>query len=572
MESLKIARAQFISVLFWLAGFSLVVNVLLLTMPLYMLQVYDRVLPSRSMDTLIFLSIIAVGALVVLGLLEAVRAVLASRAASRIETALGSDTLRAAMHESRMGAPDIQPVRDLAQLRNFISSRAVFPLLDVPFAPLFIGVLYIIHPVLFWLTLGGAVVLFLIAILNQFVTNGPAIVSGNRQVAAMMTAQAMARNSHTLQAMGMTDNAIKLWGFHNGTSLQAQDSVDGRNAVLSGLSRTVRMGLQIAILGVGALLVLQNEMTAGMIFASSIISGRGLQPIDQIIGSWRQFAATRKAWKSLKEALSDLGETERKTVLQRPKGQFSAQSVLVLSSNGMTSPPILNRINFTIEPGDIVGVIGPSGSGKSTLARLLVGAQKLNSGVIRIDGTDIQNWDSIQLGVHIGYLGQEVEILPGTIAQNIARLANKPDDAAVLKAAKRAQVHNLIQKLPKGYDTLVGPDGLGLSGGQRQRIGLARAFYGDPQLMVLDEPNANLDDDGELALKHALEAAHKAGVTIVLITQRKQVLKSVNKILRLHRGKVDFFGTQAEFLKVLHASRQRQARAQHSGSRSKVSQ
>ncbi len=558
MKSLENAKSQFRRILFLLIGFSFVVNMLMLTMPLYMLQIYDRILPSQSMDTLTFLSIIAGGALVVLGLLEAVRAVLASRAAARMEAILGADALRVSMLKSRLSEANIQPMRDLANIRSFVSSRMVFALLDIPFAPIFIGILYIIHPTLFWLTLAGTVVLFLIAILNQKVTEEPSVSAATHQVNAMMIAQSMSRNAHALRAMGMGDDAIALWGANNSLSLNAQGNVDTRNAILSGLSRTIRMGLQIAILGVGALLVLRNEMTPGMIFASSIIAGRGLQPIDQVIGGWRQFATTWRSWKNLKRVLVEVGDEGEKTAMDAPKGEISVDAALVLAAGGVSTPPIINRISFAIDPGDVLGIIGPSGSGKSTLARLLVGAQQPQAGVIRIDGTDIQNWDTAELGQHIGYLGQEMELLPGTVTQNIARLAPKPDGRAVLEASQKAQVHQLIQGLPQGYDTVIGPGGMGLSGGQRQRIGLARAFYGNPQIMILDEPNANLDEVGELALHRAMLSARESGITIIIITQRKPVLNGVDKILRMHQGNVDFFGTRQEFVKALQDRKAKQ--------------
>lgn len=562
MKSLLKARKEFRSILYVLAGFSLVVNVLMLTLPLYMLQIYDRILPSQSMDTLTFLTIIAVGALCVLGALEAVRAVIASRAAARMESILGADALRISLLNSRLGEADVQPIKDLQTIRNFVSSRIVFALLDMPFAPLFIGLLYIIHPVLFWITIAGAVALFGVAIFNQRLTDAPSRVAGSQQNSALIAAQALSRNSHTLRAMGMTKNAITIWGRHNAHSLEAQGEVDGRNAILSGLSRTIRMGLQIAILGVGALLVLKGEMTAGMIFASSIISGRGLQPIDQVIGGWRQFAITWHSWKNLSSVMEKAGDEPPRTQMDPPKGQISVDAALVISPGGLSAPPILNRVSFAVEPGDVLGIVGPSGSGKTTLARVLVGAQRAQSGTVRIDGTELQNWDPEQLGAHIGYLGQEVELLPGTVAENIARLAPNPDSAAVLEAAQRAQVHSLIQNLPNGYDTRLGPGGLGLSGGQRQRVGLARAFYGNPQIMVLDEPNANLDDDGELALQRAILAARKSGVTMIIITQRKQVLNAVDKILRMHQGNVDFFGTRQKFVEVLQQKRQQVQTAQ----------
>ena len=556
MKSLKKAQRQFWRALILLTAFSFVVNMLLLAMPLYMLQIYDRILPSRSMDTLIFLSVIAAGALIVLGLLEAVRAIIASRAAAQLEVALGADALRQSMSSNLGSEAEVEPLRNLAMIRNFVSSRALFSLLDMPFAPIFIGILYIIHPTLFWLTLAGAVVLLIIAVINQRLIVNPSTSASHSQRSAMTMAQSLARNSDTMRAMGMMANGIRLWGQSNAENLVAQGSVDSRNAILTGFSRTLRMGLQIAILGVGALLVLNNEMTAGMIFAASIISGRGLQPIDQVIGGWKQFIACRQAWGALKASLSGGGDVVERTAMQTPNGHISVEGAIVMAPEGLSKAPILNRIEFALQPGDVLGVVGPSGSGKSTLARLLVGAQKPAAGHIRIDGTDVQNWEPAQLGQHIGYLGQDVDLLPGTVKENIARLSAEPDDLAVLEAAEKAQVHQLIQNLPHGYDTLIGPGGITLSGGQRQRIGLARAFYGNPQIMILDEPNANLDDDGELALHRAIVAAGKTGVTAVIITQRKQALNVVDKILRLHSGKIDFFGTREEFVGLIQKRRQ----------------
>lgn len=555
MKNLIQAQSQFRRVLMLLAVFSLVVNLLLLVMPLYMLQIYDRILPTRSMDTLVFLSVIAAGALMVLGLLEAVRAMLAARAAAKLEATIGSDALKVSMDNSRVGEVSIEPMRHLATIRQFVSSRSVFALLDFPFAPIFIGILYILHPVLFWLTLAGAVLLLIIAIINQKVTQAATARAAAQQGSAMVMAQSLARNAQTLHAMGMTRSGVALWGQFNAQSMTQQGSVDTKNAILSGLSRALRMGLQIAILGVGAWLVLNNEMTAGMIFAASIISGRALQPIDQVIGGWKHFTTTWRAWQSLKSVLATERADGSKTLLEAPSGRLSVEGAVVLGTDGLSKAPILNRISFDIEPGTVLGIVGPSGSGKSTLARLLVGAQVPQGGTIRIDGTEVQNWDVEQLGQHIGYLGQDVELLPGTVKENIARLSEKPDDLAVLDAARMAQVHSLIQNLPQGYDTRIGPGGLGLSGGQRQRIGLARAFYGNPQIMVLDEPNANLDDDGEFALQRAMTATRARGVTVILITQRKQILNVVDKILRLHTGKVDFHGSRDEFVALLQKHR-----------------
>ncbi|MFD0917227.1 type I secretion system permease/ATPase [Pseudahrensia aquimaris] len=561
MKNLKRARSAFKRALFVLFGFSMVVNLLMLTMPFYMLQIYERVLPSRSNDTLMFLSIIAVAALVVLGALEAVRSVVASRAAARLETDLGADTLRASILMGRQSGSDIQLLRDLSMVRSFIGSRGVFALLDAPFAPIFIILLWFLHPLLFWLTVVGAAILLMLAVLNQWVTSKQTKEAVSEQSRAMRTATAMVENEETLRAMGMTDNGVTVWGKNNAEALIAQDSVDVRNAVLAGISRTIRMILQIAILGVGGWLALRNEISPGVIFASSIIAGRGLQPIDQIIGAWKQSTLAWNAWVRLRGFMERMPDPAERTILPEIKGQISVDTIRVMPPKGSGDEPILKNLSFEIPQGDMLGIVGPSGSGKSTLARLLVGAQVPDHGVVRIDGTDIQNWDDRQIGNQIGYLSQEVRLFPGTVKENIARMSEAPDDNLVLEAARKAQVHELIQSLPQGYDTFVGPGGYKPSVGQRQRIALARAFYGNPRIMVLDEPNANLDDDGQLALRLALRAARENGATVIVVTQRKQVLTDMANIMRLHAGTIDFHGSNQEFVAALRQLRERKESA-----------
>ena len=545
--SLETARNGMIRLLLPLGIFSLVVNLLLLVVPLYMLQIYDRVLPTQSMDTLRFLSIIAVGALVVLGLLEVVRAMMASRAATRMEKQLGADALLTSMMSGRATQGDIQPLRDLASIKQFVSSRAIFNLIDLPFAPLFIAILYLVHPALFLLTLGGAVVLLLLALLNQAIVAKPQRESGEKSMAAQSTAQALTRNSESLRAMGMVESAVNRWGSVQAESMQKHSTVDGRNAVLSGISRTIRMGLQVAILGYGAFLVLGGEMTAGMIFASSIISGRALQPIDQVIAGWRQYVSTWSAWKRMGRSVQAVDMEREFTPMPEPKGLLTAENVTVRNPSGRADQPILDRVSMRLEPGQVLGLLGPSGSGKSTLARVLVGAIVPDAGVVRIDGSDLKNWDPAVLGRQIGYVSQEVELLPGTIASNIARLDPEADPQKLQAAAERAQVMDLIKSLPGGFDTPVGPGGMGLSGGERQRIALARAFYGDPKIVVLDEPNAALDETGERALYLAMLAAKQAGATVVIVSQRNMPVKLTDLVMHLVDGRVDYFGEPQPF-------------------------
>jgi len=546
--------------------FSFFVNALMLVMPLYMLQVYDRILPSSSLETLVFLTVLAAAALGLLAILEVVRGIYASRVAARLDVAESRKAMMAAMESPRASLGDVQTLRDLSAVRGFIASRSAFALFDLPFAPLFIALLWLIHPVLFWIAAGGAVVLALIAIVNQLAT-APATRRGSDSgIAAMMTAQSFVRNAETLRAMGMVDNAISTWARQHVPSLNANDDIARINALFTGLSRFLRLGLQIAMLGVGALLVLGGEMTAGMIFAASIISGRGLQPIDQVIGGWRQFVDIRAAWRRLATMTKAHVAERTYTELPDPAGRVDIENLVYLAPNaGPGAEPIIKRISARIEAGSVTGIVGPSGAGKSTLARLVVGGIQPRSGVIRIDGADIRNWPADGIGRHIGYLPQDIELLPGTIAENIARFTPDASDADIVEAATRAQVHDLVQSMPDGYDTVIGPQGVMLSGGQRQRISLARAFFGGPTLLVLDEPNANLDSEGDAALERALDDARAAGTTVLIITQRTSIVGKMDALLILRGGLVEDFGPRDEVI-----ARQQQKVAGHMAPGSKV--
>lgn len=529
-----------------LGVFSAATNILMLVMPLYMLQIYDRVLASRSLETLLYLSIIAGAALVVLGLLEIVRGIYASRVAARLDIELSPMAIRLAMISPQAAMGDTQPLRDVGAIRSFIGSRTAFVLFDAPFAPLFIGILYFIHPDLFWITLVGAVVLALLALLNQFATskaNRDANESGFR---ATHAAQALVRSSEAVRVMGMSDNVIGHWGVQHGTMLRHSDRGASISAFLTGISRFLRMGLQVAVLGFGGYLVLINEMTPGMIFASSILSGRALQPVDQLIGSWKAISDVLAAWRRIKSGITAMDMGRDKTDLPVPAGHISVEGLAFTVESPAGVRYILKGISFQVAPGMLVAIIGSSGAGKSTLLRLLCGALEHRGGAIRIDGSDLRNWDQQKLGKHLGYLPQDVELLPGTIAQNISRFDPEADDAAIRRAAERAQVSGLVKNLAQGFDTQVGPGATQLSGGEKQRIGLARAFYGDPKLLILDEPNANLDRDGDRALEIALNAARSEKVTVLVATQRPSVLDYADAVLELHDGVIRDYGPVKE--------------------------
>lgn len=550
MASTDVALQQFRRSIASISIFSFASNSLLLIVPLYMLQVYDRVLPSHSTETLIYLTLIACFALVVLALVDVVRSVLAHRAAARLDIALSDLTVRTTVHLGSATGGSAQPVRDVAALRGLLSSKVVFGLLDLPFAPLFIGLTYLIHPSLFLITMLGVVVLFAIAVANQMASARAAKRQASKSLDSVQRAEYLARNADSVLAMGMLTNVVNRWGKDHAAALAAADGAARVNAWFSGISRALRLALQIAILGYGAHLVLAGEMTAGMIFASSLISGKGLQPIDQTIGAWPQLVGGWQGWQRIKKFLANARPIKPQTELPAPNGILEVSNIHFANPADPARPPILQRISFALKAGESLAILGPSGAGKSTLARILVGATLPKAGTVRIDGHDIANWPAEALGTHVGYLAQETELIPGTIAENISRFNPNASGESVVAAASLAHAHELIQRLPQGYDTPIGAAerGVRLSGGERQRIGLARAFYGSPRLLILDEPNANLDLSGEEALLQALGEARRSGITVVIITQRESVLSSVDHILRMANGAVLEMGSREEML------------------------
>ncbi|WP_167394105.1 type I secretion system permease/ATPase [Brucella oryzae] len=531
--------------------FSFIVNVLLLTSPLFMLQVYDRVLPTANSSTLLYLSVIAVLALCCLSFLDIVRSLYAQHIATDIDKKLGGAAFEAALDERHVEAADIQPLRNLGKVRAFIASKGLLNLFDLPFAPLFLVVLYFIHPVLCWLTIGGAIVLLTIAMVNQI---GLSRLSGqNTEQAAVanQVARAFIQNKDTVRSMGMERHAVQVWGNAFATSLIVQNRAASINTCFGGISRFVRILLQMATLAVGAWLVLQNQMTAGMIFASSLISGRALQPLDQLIGGWKQTFEALKAWEQLQASLSSYSKgREKKVLFPDPKGTISVRNlVYARPGKGPEAEAIIKGVSFDIRAGERIALIGSSGAGKSSLARLLVGALAPTCGSICVDDADRKTWDKAQLGETIGYLAQEIQLLPGTIAENIARFDPRATNDSIVSAACRAQAHKLILSLNDGYQTRIGKASV-LSGGERQRIGLARAFYGNPRILVLDEANANLDSEGEASLERALADARDDGITVILITHRMSIAGTCDRVLLLRDGAIVNFGTPEEVLRM----------------------
>lgn len=532
----------------WAVGlFSLAMSVLLLTVPLFMLQVYDRVLGSGSVHTLVMLALLAAGSLALLSFLDGLRQNILSRIGLRLETGLGGPLLAASIEAAARGkSPDAQGLRDLSQIRTFVSSPAVATIFELPLVPLFVILMFLVHPLLGTVTAIGAATLLLLAWLNQRAAKKALAETSKHSLAAIGNAQAYVRNAELVHAMGLYPEAIASWGNHNAKALAAQGRASAAGSGLASLSRFLRLMLQIALLGFGALLVLDQQMTGGMIVAGSIIGGRALAPVEGIISSWRNFVQAREADSRIKALLASAGEIVERVSLPRPEGQLSFENVFYSPRPGM--PPILRGLSFQISPGESIGIVGPAGAGKSTLARLAIGAIAPTAGTVRLDGADVNQWTRDEFGEHVGYLQQHPEFFPGTVAQNIARMRADAPAEAIVAAGKLSGAHEVIVRLPNGYETLLGPGGVDLSGGQRQRIGLARAFFGDPSLIVLDEPNANLDAKGDNALALAIRRVRDHNATVIVIAQRPRAVQSVDRIMVLQNGAITAFGPRREVL------------------------
>lgn len=532
------------------ALFSTVINLLMLTMPLYMIQVTDRVLTSRSIDTLVMMTIIAVGAIGLLSALDSLRRQILSRTAARLERSLGEPVLAATLAQPNAhGARDIQGLRDLGNIRSFLAGSMLPMMFDAPTMPLFLALMYVIHPDLGMIAIVSALVLVAIGYFNQRAVSGLVKSGGTHSSDALSQAHAQLRNAEVVQALGMMRTCARLWASSNDRALAAQTRAADINAFYSGLSKLVRFALQIAVLGWGAWLALKGHISAGTVIVASMIVGRALQPIDGVIEGWRQLAGALQAWRRIETLLAThVPEAERVT-MPAPRGQIEVRDVYFAppGRKGYT----LAGLSFTLEPGEVLGIIGPTGAGKSTLARLLVGVARPVAGSVRLDGFDLRHWDPSQLSAAFGYLPQDIELFPGTIKTNIARMDTTASSEAVIAAAQLSSVHGLIAEMPQAYDTEIDLTGAPLSGGQKQRVALARAFYGSPKVVVLDEPNANLDGAGEEALANAIANAKAKGITVIVVTQRSAALKSVDKILSVQGGKIAQFGPREQVLKQL---------------------
>ncbi|MBY3085560.1 type I secretion system permease/ATPase [Rhizobium laguerreae] len=519
------------------------INVLMLTGAFYMLQVYHRVLSSHSLETLVMLSLMAAAALATMAALEVVRGRLLATVGSWMNARLAPVLLTASVEyaASAPGQANARPLRDLDQVRNFFTSPSIFPILDAPWAPLFFGAIFFMHPWLGWLALCGGIVLFALALLNEYLTRKPLAEAASAQSRAYVQAEAAIRNAEVVQAMGMLKPLLVGWKAQQDEANEGQVLAANRGGVIAAIARCHRLALQMAILGLGAYLVLRNEASPGIMISASILMGRALSPVEQAIGTWKATVGARAAYRRLAAVAGQHPEATPVLPLPRPKGRFEAENLVLARQGG---EPILKGINFHLEPGEAMALIGPSAAGKTSLARILAGAWRPSGGRALLDGMDVAQWAAEDRGHYVGYLPQDIELFAGTVSENICRFAKLSPVVfdKVVKAAQLAGVHELIKGLPKGYLTEIGESGAVLSGGQRQRIGLARALYGDPALIILDEPNSNLDREGEEALIAALSTVKATGTTVILIAHRPNIMETVDKILILNRGQQDLFG------------------------------
>lgn len=537
------ARSIFLVVGF----FSLFINLLMLTGPLYMLQVYDRVLTSGSMDTLIALTILALGLLMSQAFLEYVRSRILIRFGNRLDEQINAPLMNVVVAHNK-GKEDVsaaQSLRDLESYKTFLTGRGLTTIFDAPWTPLFLAVIFLMHPLLGIVATGGALILILLTGIGEIVTRARYREARANSLIAERFADASLRNAEAIEAMGMMPAILERWSKYHNASQFNMSHAGHRSAAITAMAKFFRPSLQVAMLGFGAWLVLRGEITAGVMVAASIIMGRALAPVEGLISQWRQFGNVKATYRRLNELLAVLRQDDKNLPLPRPKGDLAVESLVAVPPGQKKA--VIQNVNFKIDAGDVLGIIGPSAAGKSSLARLLVGAWHPVSGQVRLDGANVAKWQPNDRGPFIGYLPQDVELFEGTVSENIARM-DVPDQEKVLAAANEAGAHELILYLADGYDTQIGPGGNVLSAGQRQRIGLARALYGEPSLIVLDEPNANLDQNGEQALRAAIMQVKKAGRTVVMIAHHTNILTVCDKLLVLRNGRVEQFGPKDEIV------------------------
>lgn len=540
-------RSSFLTVGF----FSMFVNLLMLVPAIYMLQVYDRVIASGSYSTLLMLTLLMVFLMTTMGALEWVRSRIMVRVSTRIDSLMGGRLFDASFRQSLYTGgmqSSAQPLNDLTGLRQFLTGNGLFAFFDSPWVPIYVLIMYLFHPWFGYVAILSVIVLVSLALINEKLTSKMLGEANGENMAAMNFTTKNLRNAEVVESMGMLTRLRDRWQERNRRVLAMQGIASDRSGIVTSISKTFRLIVQSLVLGLGAYLALQNEISPGLMIAGSILLGRALAPIDQMIGVWKQFVSARSQYERLNQVLSSIAEEPEKMPLPAPKGDVTADNLLVAAPGSRTA--IIKGVSFQVPAGSMVGIIGPSASGKSTLARAMLGIWSSMGGKMRLDGADVYSWVREELGPYVGYLPQDIELFEGSISENIARFG-EVDANEVVKAARMAGVHEMVLSLPDGYDTVIGATGGGLSGGQRQRIGLARAIYGQPRLIVLDEPNSNLDDQGEAALSVALKALKETGATVFVITHRATVLSVVDKLMVLKEGTIAMFGDRDQVMSEL---------------------
>ena len=529
--------------------FSLFINFLMIIPALYMLQLYDRVITSGSQSTLLMLTLIMALLLITMGLLEWVRGQILIRVGARLELLLNERLFALTFKRSLLtgGKAGSEPLDDLTGLRTFLTTNGLFAFFDAPWMPIYIAVMFMFHEWFGWMAVGTAIILITIAFATEKLTNKDISDANNLAVSGRGLVNRNLRNAEVVESMGMLKAIRTNWQKSTNKVLHLQARASSNNGMLTAISKTIRIMSQSLVLGIGAYLVLMQEITPGLMIAGSILLGRALAPLDLMVGSWKGFVNARGMYSRLNKLLLDLPKEKESMSLPPPEGKITVDKLMV-SAPG-SRKPIISGIDFSLEAGETLGIIGPSAAGKSVLARALLGIWPTLNGRVRLDGVDVFIWDREELGPHIGYLPQDIELFEGTVAENISRFS-LVDSAKVVAAAKLTDVHEMILKLPQGYDTVIGATGGVLSGGQRQRVGLARAVYDNPKLVLLDEPNSNLDELGEMALQNALDALKEKNTTVIVISHRPGILNELDKILLMRNGQMVAFGPREEILKA----------------------
>lgn len=544
-QALSASRTSFIST----GVFSFCINVLMLAPVIYMLEVYDRVLTSNSESTLLMLTLLLVFLFLVMGTLEWVRSQVLIVTGNRLEKTLGPRVFDSLFHQALASGGSVataQPLSDLLTLRQFLGGASLLTLFDAPWLPIYLGVVYLFHPLMGSIALAAAVFLIILAIVNERITRGDIQDANKLNIENTQETQLNLRNSEVIEAMGMLPRLRDRWQQKQDQLLELQTRASRQGGLITTLSKTFRMTMQSLMLGLGAYLAIQGDISSGTVIAGSILLGRALAPIDQLINSWKSFLGARGAYTRLTSLLENSKVTEPPMPLPPPQGLVEFKKVVV--ALGSSAEPVLQDISFKIEPGTSVAIIGPSAAGKSTLIRAMLGIYQASRGAIRLDGAEIKQWDREVLGEHIGYLPQDIELLEGTVSENIARFGQVDPDK-VVAAAMAAGVHQMVLQLSDGYATKITAHLL--SAGQRQRIALARALYGEPKLVVLDEPNSNLDTEGDLALADAVRTLKAIGSTLIVVTHRNNLLQLVDKVMVLSSGSLVAFDQAAVVMEKL---------------------